>query len=141
MIVQRLPRFLPLAAIVLSLLLLSACSEYNKMEIRELLDARDAAVSQHDLTAYETLLITDYHAPQQTRQSIITKMRHLFAQFKQIEMKSNNRFIRMNDSTHAECEQSYILRVFADGDWRQLSERERLQLTKTPNGWKISGGL
>jgi len=134
-------RKLSFSTILLALLLLSACSEYNKMEIRAVLDARDTAVSQHDIAAYQNLLIADYHAAQQTRTSIITKIQGLFAQFKHIEMKSGNRFIRMQDSTHAECEQSYTLRVFADGDWRQLNERERLQLTKTDHGWKISGGL
>ncbi len=68
-------------------------------------------------------------------------MRTLFDQFETIEMRSTNRTIRLLDHKHAECEQSYMLHVQANGAWRQLNQRERISLTKTESGWKISGGL
>jgi len=68
-------------------------------------------------------------------------MRKLFAQFEQIEMTSANRTIRLLDHNRAECEQSYLLRVQANGAWRQINQRERIILSKTETGWKISGGL
>ena len=68
-------------------------------------------------------------------------MNRLFAQFEKTEMQSSQRVIRLLDDQHAECEQNYLLRVKADGTWRQLNQRERITLTKTSEGWKISAGL
>ncbi len=68
-------------------------------------------------------------------------MERLFKQFEKIEMTSNNRTIRLLGEQHAECEQSYLLHVQAGGTWRQLNQRERISLSKTASGWKISGGL
>jgi len=121
--------------------LLSACSEQDKGDICALLDARDAAVSRHDIKAYSDLLIPGYQHNDQTEFESINKMRKLFGQFEKIEMTSGNRTIRLLDGKHAECEQSYALHVQANGTWRQLNQRERINLTKTPSGWKISGGL
>jgi len=124
------------------LLLISACSEYDKVEINALLDARDIAVSTHDIKAYDALLIPDYHDQSgQTEFDVVSKMNRLFAQFESTEMHSSDRTIRLLDATHAECEQSYLLRVKADNTWRQLNQRERILLKKTDAGWKISGGL
>ncbi len=123
------------------LCLLSACSEQDKVDIRSVLDARDAAVSNHDITHYAGLLISGYEYNNQTEFEIINKMRGLFNQFEKIEMTSDNRTIRLLDDQHAECEQSYLLHVQANGEWRQINQRERISLTKTDSGWKISGGL
>ncbi|MBL4774954.1 MAG: hypothetical protein JKY87_02705 [Mariprofundus sp.] len=121
---------------------LNACSEYDKNAIHAVLDARDAAVSKHDIKAYDALLLPGYHdASGQTEFDIVSNMNKLFAQFEQTEMMSSNRIIRLLDNKHAECEQSYLLRVKADDTWRQLNQRERISLTKTADGWKISGGL
>jgi len=123
------------------LCLLSACSEQDKVDIRSVLDARDAAVSNHDIKSYAGLLISGYEYNNQTEFEIINRMRGLFNQFEQIEMTSDNRTIRLLDDQHAECEQSYLLHVQANGEWRQINQRERISLTKTDTGWKISGGL
>ena len=120
---------------------LSACSEQDKVDIRSVLDARDAAVSNHDIKSYAGLLISGYEYNNQTEFEIINKMRGLFNQFEKIEMTSDNRTIRLLDDQHAECEQSYLLHVQANGEWRQINQRERISLTKTDSGWKISGGL
>jgi len=123
------------------LCLLSACSEQDKVDIRSVLDARDTAVSNHDIKSYAGLLISGYKDNNQTEFEIINRMRSLFNQFEQIEMASDNRTIRLLDDQHAECEQSYLLHVQANGEWRQINQRERISLTKTDAGWKISGGL
>jgi len=121
---------------------LNACSEYDKTAINAVLDARDAAVNSHDIKAYDALLLPDYHDNSgQSEFDIVSKMNKLFSQFETTEMSSSNRIIRLLDSSHAECEQSYLLRVKADDTWRQLNQRERISLIKTADGWKISGGL
>jgi len=124
------------------LLTVSACSDYDKNEINALLDARDIAVSNHNIKDYDDLLVPGYHDHSgQSEFDIVSKMNKLFAQFEKTEMTSSNRIIRLLDNNYAECEQSYLLRVKADGTWRQLNQRERITLTKTSDGWKISGGL
>ncbi|RLL51018.1 hypothetical protein D8Y20_10450 [Mariprofundus sp. EBB-1] len=121
---------------------LLACSDYDKQAINALLDARDIAVSTHNIRGYDALLLPDYHDKSgQSEFDIVSKMNKLFAQFEETEMTSSNRVIRMLDEHSAECEQSYLLRVKADGTWRQLNQRERITLSKTSDGWKISGGL
>lgn len=114
---------------------LVACGEYDKPNIRSVLDARDTAVSRHDINAYSDLLLPGYEYKQQTEFETINRMRKLFGQFEKIEMTSNNRTIRLLDQTHAECEQSYLLRVRVDDTWRQLNQRERISLKKTASGW------
>ena len=127
---------------IMILISITACNEYDKKEIHTLLDARDLAVSTHDIKHYDALLLPGYHDQAgQSEFDIVSKMNKLFAQFEKTEMTSSNRIIRIVDSNHAECEQSYLLRVKADGTWRELSQRERISLTKTTDGWKISGGL
>jgi len=121
--------------------LFSACSEQDRANIRAVLDARDASVSNHDIKAYADLLMPGYKHNDQTEFESINSMRKLFKQFEKIEMTSGNRTIRLLDEKHAECEQSYLLRVRVDDTWRQLNQRERISLTKTASGWKISGGL
>lgn len=124
------------------LLTVTACSDYDKQEINAILDARDIAVSNHNINTYDDLLLPDYHDHLgQSEFDIVSKMNKLFAQFEEIEMRSSNRVIRLLDNNYAECEQSYLLRVKADGTWRQLNQRERISLTRTNDGWKISGGL
>ncbi len=130
--------FICILACVFSLV---ACGDYDKPDIRSVLDARDTAVSRHDIHAYSDLLVPGYEYKHQTEFEAINRMRQLFEQFEKIEMTSNNRTIRLLDDKHAECEQSYFLRVQANDTWRQLNQRERISLTKTASGWKISGGL
>ncbi|MDQ6968994.1 MAG: hypothetical protein Q9M16_00605 [Mariprofundus sp.] len=124
------------------LLSTSGCSEYDKIEINKVLDARDAAVSSHNIKAYDALLLPDYlDATGQSEFDVVSKMNRLFTQFEATEMNSSQRIIRLLDANHAECEQNYLLRVKADNTWRQLNQRERITLIKTSNGWKISSGL
>jgi len=134
----HLPHVICIIACVFTLV---ACGEYDKSAICSVLDARDTAVSQHDINAYSDLLLPGYEYQQQTEFEIIDRMRKLFGQFEKIDMASSNRTIRLLDQSHAECEQSYVLRVQVDHTWRQINQRERISLTKTASGWKISGGL
>jgi len=127
--------------ILTSLITLSACSDRDRSDIRTVLDARDSAISNHDLKAYSALLMPGYDNHEQSELEIINRMRQLFEQFEKIEMSSGNRTIRITDHQHAECEQNYLLHVQANGSWRQLNQRERIKLIKTESGWKISGGL
>ncbi|GAV19369.1 hypothetical protein MMIC_P0303 [Mariprofundus micogutta] len=122
-------------------LVLSGCGNNDKQNIHVLLDARDIAVSNHHIGNYSLLLMPGYAYQGQSEFDVINRMNKLFEQFDNTSMQSSDRVIRFVDDEHAECEQNYLLRVQANGQWRQIFQRERILLTKTDTGWKISGGL
>ncbi len=124
------------------LLNLAGCGEWEKMAISRVLDARDAAITAQDIGAYSILILDGYHDERgRNKVRLVAEMLDLFDRFEKSEMQSFDRACRLTDDAHALCEQSYRLRVFADGDWREIVQREQLELTRTGSGWKISGGL
>lgn len=129
--------------LALLLLWLAGCSDQgrDRNAIQHLLDARDSAISNRDLPAYADLLIPGYQDRDQSEFKVVARMQHLFEQFDRIEMHASDRTIRFDDADHAQCEQSYLLRVHAEGAWRQITQRERIGLTRTEVGWRISSGL
>lgn len=128
--------------ILLLSLALTGCSNVQKSEINSVLDARDQAISNKDISAYSALLLSDYMDDHgKSKITVVAQFVHMFQQFDKTEMHSYDREIRLIDDTHAQCEQSYKLRVKADGRWRELVQREQIYLVKTPAGWRISGGL
>jgi hypothetical protein len=120
---------------------LAGCSEVQKIEIRSVMDARDQAICHKNIQAYSKLLLTAYRDHGQTKVDVVAQMMGLFNRFDQLDMHSFDRVIRMTDATHAQCEQSYRLRVRRHQVWRTIVEREQLRLQKTADGWKISAGL
>jgi hypothetical protein len=134
----RLARFIPVLALVLTI---TACSDIQKMEIETVLDARNSAVSESNINAYSRLLIQSYQDQGQRKADVVSKMLQLFEQFDALEMKSFGRTIRILENGHAQCEQTYYLRVKADNKWREFNQREQISLTRTTTGWQISGGL
>ena len=123
---------------VVTLLLLStACEQQDKTTISHLLDARNKAMSEKNIDAFNHLLATNYP----DKQHAIQQINLLFHQFNHIHIRTLNRHIHIINKEHAECEQSYTISVQADGDNRNIVQREQLQLIKTAQGWKISGGL
>ena len=134
----RLARFIAVLALVLTI---TACSDIQKMEIETVLDARNSAVSEGNINAYSRLLIQSYQDQGQGKTVLVSKMLRLFEQFDALEMKTFGRTIRILDSDHAQCEQTYYLRVKADNKWREFNQREQISLTRTTTGWQISGGL
>ena len=122
-------------------LLLTACHNLEKSEISTLLEARDKAVSQQDITSFSSLLSANYNDNNHSKIDVVAQMIHLFNTFDNISMQSHDRVIRILDDAHAQCEQSYTLKVFADNTWRNIVQKEQLQLIREKTGWKISAGL
>jgi len=129
------------ASVLLSILMLTGCGNNDKEDIHRILDSRDRAVSTHDIKAYSKLLMDDYAFQGKSASDAINNINLLFQQFDMIQMQSSNRVIRYPDDMHAQCEQNYLLRVKLDNEWRKTFQRERILLTRTDGGWKISGGL
>lgn len=136
---NRLARLLATTLLLASLL--NGCGNHDKSDINAILDARDQAVSEHDILAYHELLAPGYHDRGETEAGLVIRINKLFEQFDEISMTSDNRIIRLQDENHALCEQNYRLRVRADKSWREMYQREQIALTRTAGGWKISGGL
>ena len=131
-----------LCALLCSLILfLSACSDLDKVGISQLLDARDQAISHRNISEYSALISSDYNDSKRSKVEVVAQMLSLFDKFEQAEMSSYDREIRRLSNGRAQCKQSYTLRVFADGEWRQIVQREQLMLTEEASGWKIISGL
>jgi len=139
--VKKLPHFYKSVGLVILLALLTACNTSDTADISKLLDARNAAVNEKNIAAYADVLLEEYHSNRQNKEAILLQMHDLFKHFQTIQMQTHNRHINIIDDTHALCEQSYALKVKADNEWRNIVQKEQLQLTKQNNTWKISGGL
>lgn len=127
--------------LVLTLLSLVACSDVQKLQIHQLLDDRDTAVSERNIEAFTQLVSSHYRSGRINRSDVLLEMQALFAHFEKIQMQSQDRHIVVSDDSRAECVQTYVLKVFADNKWRKLVQRETLILSKEEDGWKIISGL
>lgn len=134
-------RIIAACLLLAALVPLAGCAEVQKIEINRVMDARDQAISHKDIRAYAKLLLPAYRDHGQTKADVVAQMKDLFGRFDTLEMHSFDRTIRVQDATHAQCLQSYRLRVRRDHIWRAIVEREQVELRKTADGWKISSGL
>lgn len=125
--------------LVIALMLFSACTDSDKSEIVDLLETRNQSISQKDIALYTSL----YHPPYlaQGGQAIVDKMNIIFGKFDALEMVSRDREIRILNDVKAICEQTYVLKAFANDEWREHVMREQLTFTHADNQWKISGSL
>ncbi len=121
--------------------LLFGCSDIEKSEISGVMDARDHAISSRNISEYSALISGNYNDRGRSKVEVVAQMVSLFDKFEQAEMSSYDRNIKHIDGGLAQCEQSYRLKVFADGDWRQIVQREQLTLVQESSGWKIISGL
>ncbi len=119
--------------------IITGCTDNQTQDIRRLLEARNHSISQQDIEKYTSLLDVNYLKHQ--GQHKVAQMVQVFSRFEKVHMDTRDQEIRILDDKHAICEQTYILKVFADGDWREIVQREQLTFTLTGGHWKISGGL
>ncbi|MDQ7002965.1 MAG: nuclear transport factor 2 family protein [Ghiorsea sp.] len=128
-------RFIFIALVLIT----SSCTEKPSQSIQKLLEARNTCISQQNIEQYTALLHPSYlnHGGQQK----VEQMAQVFHRFEKVKMNSRDQEVRIIDDNHAICEQTYILKVFADGEWREIVQREQLTFTNTDGTWQISGGL
>jgi len=125
--------------LLLVALFFSACTDLDKSQIDDLLDQRNASISQKNIETYTDLLSQSYL--DNAGHEAIRSMQHIFATFEKIEMVSRDRRIQINGKNHAICEQTYVLKVFSDNEWRKMVKREQLKFERENGHWKISSGL
>jgi len=121
------------------MLCLSSCTDSHESEIISLLESRDASISQQNIMAYSLLLADTYL--EKDGINVVMKMEDIFQRFSKVNMISRDREIRILSDQQAICEQTYILKVFADHEWREIVQREQLTFTYINGRWRISGGL
>jgi len=119
--------------------IITGCTDDQTQSIHSLLEARNHSISQQDIENYTSLLDANYLKNE--GQHKVEQMAKVFTRFEKVHMDTRDQEIRILDDTHAICEQTYILKVFADGDWREIVQREQLTFTNANGSWKISGGL
>ncbi|MDQ7005104.1 MAG: hypothetical protein Q9N67_09400 [Ghiorsea sp.] len=126
-------------ALLFIALFFPACTDFDKSQIDNLLDQRNISINQKNIEGYSSLLSQAYldHMDGEVVQS----MQHIFKTFEKIEMVSRDRRIQINSEEDAICEQTYVLKVFADNEWRKIVKREQLKFKRENGHWKISSGL
>ncbi|MDQ6973475.1 MAG: nuclear transport factor 2 family protein [Mariprofundaceae bacterium] len=121
--------------------LLVACTPSPKGAVQHVLDQRSQAMQEKNIQHYAQLIADDYMSRGRDKKIVVAEMRRLFKSFDKIQMKTHDRTVRIVADGHAECEQNYQLKVYADGEWRNITHREQLLLRHKNNGWKIIAGL
>ncbi|WP_038248351.1 hypothetical protein [Ghiorsea bivora] len=124
---------------ITTVFMITACTDNQAQSIQTLLEARNHSISQQNIEKYTSLLDANYLKHE--GQHKVAQMAEVFTRFEKVHMDTRDQEIRIIDDNHAICEQTYILKVFADGDWREIVQREQLTFTNTDGHWKISGGL
>jgi len=125
--------------LIATVFIITGCTDNQTQSIHSLLEARNHSINQQHIEKYTSLLDANYlkHEGQHT----VAQMAMVFTRFEKVHMDTRDQEIRILDDNHAICEQTYILKVFADGDWRKIVQREQLTFSRTDGVWKISGGL
>jgi len=124
---------------IVVVLLFSACTDLEKSHIDDLLNQRDLSISQKDIKKYASLLSQTYFKSHGAE--AVESMQRTFSSFDKVSLVSRDRRIQINDDNHAICEQTFVLKVFSDGKWRNIVRREQLKFLRENGVWKINDGL
>ena len=127
--------------LVLSLLLasLTFCSS-PKDEIVEILDRREKALEQGDLSLYLSCISQNYQDEEKDFAAIRQKVAGSIGSLPGVELSFSDRSIYFEGEL-ATVYQKVILRVDVGGKKKSFSDRERLTLAREEGGWKIIKGL
>jgi len=117
------------------------CSPSDHAAVEQVLNQRSQAMQEKNITLYAAVIADDYMSSGHDKKKVVDDMQHLFLAFDKIKMHTYNRTVRVLAHQHAECEQSYTLKVSADGTWRNITRREQLMLQKQGGVWKLTAGL
>ncbi|MDQ6994002.1 MAG: hypothetical protein Q9M18_00220 [Mariprofundaceae bacterium] len=118
-----------------------ACTPSPKDAVQHVMEQRSQAMQDKNIQLYAQLIADDYMSRGRTKKDVVSEMNHLFQSFNKIQMETHHRKIRILADGHAECEQSYKLKVYADGDWRNITNQEQVFLQHKHDAWKIIAGL
>ncbi|MDQ6952738.1 MAG: nuclear transport factor 2 family protein [Mariprofundaceae bacterium] len=117
------------------------CSANEHEAVEQVLNQRSQAMHEKNIQDYAALIANDYIALGRDKKKVVDDVQHLFQTFDKIQMVTHDRTVRVLPHGHAECEQSYTLKAYADGQWRVMTRREQLMLQKKGGVWKVTAGL
>jgi len=120
---------------------LISCTPSDHAAVDQVLNQRSQAMQEKNIQQYAGLIADDYIASGRDKMKVVEEMQHLFQIFDEIKMETHHRTIRILPHGHAECEQSYTLKVQVDGVWRNMTRREQLMLQNQDGDWKVTAGL
>ena len=109
-------------------------------EIKKVLEKRADALREKNLELFKEIVAKDYNFNGKTFKQVIEEMKENFEAYDKIELELGTPTIRLYDGK-ADVVESYSLRAWYKGEKIEFNDREKLQLKKTKNGWKISRGL
>lgn len=120
---------------------LTACVGSDDTAVQAVLNQRSQALQDKNIQQYAMLIADNYMSRGRDKKEVVDEMKQLFRMFNDIQMETYNRIVRVLVGGHAECEQSYTLKVYADGVWRNITHREQIELQNQKGVWKITAGL
>ena len=130
-------RFLFLLPAILFLL---ACQISEEERIDQVVDRREEALRNKDLSLYLSCISKAYHGKDEDFDRLRNRIRGYFSTFDRIEYSSWGRSVQI-EGDRAKVIQEFRLEVEARGKKDRYAGREELLLKKDGREWKITGGL
>jgi len=109
-------------------------------EILELMEKRIQALKEKNLGLFSQIIASDYNFSGKDREQVLKEMAENFKIYKKIELELKNPRIQLF-SGRAILVEDYQLRAWHQGRILEFQDKEKLELKKTPEGWKISKGI
>jgi len=130
--------------VTVSLLLCLNCSRRSRgkseQAIAEVLALREQAMEGKDIDRYMRCISEAYQDGNETYASIRERMQRNFMAFERIDLSQFNRTI-YTDGDSATVVQEYKLGFVIEGKRDYVRGKERILLTRSPDGWKIVEGI
>ena len=127
--------FLPLA-----ILFLLACPVSEEERIYQVVNRREVALRNKDLSLYLSCISKTYHGKDEDFDRLRNRIGGYFSAFDRIEYSSWGRSIQLEGDT-ARVIQEFHLEVEKGGKKDNYAGKEALLLKRDGREWKITGGL
>jgi len=101
---------------------------------------RVSALKTKDLALFREVIDPQYDFHGKDFNSVVAEMDDHFKSYESIELILDKPYFRFYPG-RVEVGEGYRLRAVRAGETKEFNDREKLELRKTENGWKISKGL
>jgi ketosteroid isomerase-like protein len=108
--------------------------------IKAVLEKRVRALHTKDLELFKQVVDPDYSFKGKDFDQVVGQMREYFKNYDSIELSLDEPRIRFH-SGRADCVEGYRMKATQNGRTKDFNDTEKLEMRKTPEGWKISKGL
>jgi len=108
--------------------------------IKDVLKKRVEALRDKDLERFKEIVIAEYDFQGKNYDAIISEMRTNFQDYEKIELELDPPKIKFYGDK-AEVVEGFQLKAIYKGETLEFKDKERLEFTRSNQGWKISKGL